>query len=523
MNATARPPVPFENWTITKPARRGRKGVVVAQEAEAAGIGADMFESGGNAVDAAIATALALSVTEPWMSGLGGGGFMVAYIASEHAVKVIDFGMVAPGQLDPSDFPLTGSQGAEMFGWPQVKDDANIHGPKSIAVPGAVAGYGLAAATFGRKPWSDLVDPAIELAERGHRVTWWTTLQVAAEAGLLARYPASKGVWLPGGFPPSMLPETATSFLSMQGFAQSLRVLADEGPRSLYEGTLARSVAADVSASGGFLSEADLAGYSARLTEPLQLTRGEAVYHLPRGLTAGPTFAQALLQLPDLDSRQPDAVTYSAYAKALVDAYRARLENMGHAGDDGTQSCTTHISAADADGNLVMLTSTLLSPFGSRMVLPSSGILMNNGINWFDPRPGKPNSLASGKRPLSNMCPMVATRNGAPWFGYGASGGRKIMPAVFQLASFTNDFGMDLETALAHPRLDASDIHTLVHDGRLDTAVAAAINAVAPSTAWGPTTFPSMYANPSGVAITVDGECLGAVHPYSPVSGVAAA
>ena len=97
------------------------------------------------------------------------------------------------------------------------------------------------------------------------------------------------------------------------------------------------------------------------------------------------------------------------------------------------------------------------------------------------------------------------------------------MPAVFQLASFTNDFGMDLETALAHPRLDASDIHTLVHDGRLDTAVAAAINAVAPSTAWGPTTFPSMYANPSGVAITVDGECLGAVHPYSPVSGVAAA
>ena len=97
------------------------------------------------------------------------------------------------------------------------------------------------------------------------------------------------------------------------------------------------------------------------------------------------------------------------------------------------------------------------------------------------------------------------------------------MPAVFQLASFTNDFGMDLETALAHPRLDTSDIDTLVHDGRLDSGVAAEISAVAPSTPWGPTSFPSMYANPSGAVITVDGECVGAVHPYSPVSGVAAA
>jgi len=410
-----------------------------------------------------------------------------------------------------------------MFGWPQVKDVANIPGPNPTAVPGAVAGYALAATAFGRKPWSELVDPAIQLAERGHRVTWWTTLQVAAEAGLLAGYPASERVWLPGGFPPSMLPETATSFLPMQGLARSLRVLADEGPRSLYEGTLARSVATDVQAAGGYLSEADLAAYSARLTAPLQLARGDAVYYLPRGLTAGPTFAEALSQLPAFDSREPDAVAYRAYAKTLVDAYRGRLESLGYAGDDGSQSCTTHVSTADTDGNLVMLTTTLLSPFGSRMVLPGSGILMNNGINWFDPRPGRPTSLVPGQRPLSNMCPMVATRNGSPWFGYGASGGRKIMPAVFQLASFTNDFGMDLETALAHPRLDASDIDTLVHDGRLDSGVAAEISAVAPSTPWGPTSFPSMYANPSGAVITLDGECVGAVHPYSPVSGVAAA
>ena len=523
MHGTAHSSVPFENWQIAKPAGHGRKGVVVAQELEAARTGAGVISTGGNAVDAAIATALALTVTEPWMSGLGGGGFMVAFIAAERAVRVIDFGMVAPAALEPSDYPLTGATGAEMFGWPQVEDDANIHGPKSIAVPGSVSGYGLAAATYGRRPWAELVAPAIALAERGHRVTWWTTLQVAAEADLLARYPSSSAVWLPGGLPPSMPQEAGTSYLSMGALARSLRLLGDEGPQGFYEGTLARSVVHDVRAAGGCLSDADLAGYSARIVEPLQLPRGDAVYHVPRGLTAGPTFAAALRGLPHFESAEPGPGAYGAYAAALVEAYRQRLERLGHAGDDGSQGCTTHISTADADGNLVMLTTTLLSPFGSRMVLPDSGILMNNGINWFDPRPGGPNSLAPGQRPLTNMCPIVATRNGAPWFGYGASGGRKIMPSVFQLASFTNDFGMELETALAQPRLDASGIDTLVHDGRLDAAAAAAIAAVAPSTPWGPTSFPSMYANPSGAAITADGGCVGAVHPYSPVSGVAAA
>ena len=523
MHGTADASVPFENWQIAKPARHGRRGVVVAQEIEAARIGAGVLSTGGHAVDAAVATALALSVTEPWMSGLGGGGFMVAFIAAERAVRVVDFGMVAPAALEPSDYPLTGAAGADMFGWPQVEGDANIHGPKSIAVPGSVAGYGLAAATYGRTPWPDLVAPAIALAERGHRVTWWTTLQVAAEASLLVRYPATSAVWLPGGLPPAMPHDASTSFLSMGALARSLRMLADEGPRGFYEGALARSVVRDVRAAGGRLSEADLAGYSARIVEPLQLPRGEAVYHLPRGLTAGPTFAAALGALPPFESGEPGPGAYRAYAAALVDAYRQRLETLGHAGDDGSRSCTTHISTADADGNLVMLTTTLLSPFGSRMVLPDSGILMNNGINWFDPRPGRPNSMAPGQRPLTNMCPLVATRDGGPWFGYGASGGRKIMPAVFQLASFTNDFGMDLETALAHPRLDASGIDALVHDGRLEAAAAAAIRDVAPSTPWGPTSFPSLYANPSGAAITSDGGCVGAVHPYSPVSGVATA
>lgn len=519
MRTTDSLPSSLETWSVTKAAQSSPRGVVVAQEIEAARIGAKVIADGGNAFDGAVASALALTVTEPWMSGLGGGGFAVVYVAAERRARVIDFGMIAPQHLDPADYPLTGAAGAEMFGWPEVLDDANIHGAKSIAVPGSVAGYSLAVESFGRKSWSELLAPAIELAERGHRVTWWTTLQVAAEAQILTRYPSSSALWLPAGLPPSMNPDTVPTYLRMDALAQTLRTLADHGPRSFYEGPLARSMVTDIQAAGGRFSVSDLASYRARLVDPLAVSRGQAVYHLPAGLTAGPTFADALSHLPEFHAMEPDATAYGSYATTLLNAYRTRLATMGHA----SESCTTHISAADSEGNLVLMTSTLLSPFGSRLLLPASGVLMNNGINWFDPRPNRPNSMKAGSRPLSNMCPMVATRDGLPWFGYGASGGRKIMPTVFQLASFTNDFGMDLGAALAHARIDASNIESLVYDSRMDDAMVTALKGIAPSAPWAPTTFPTMYACPSGVAVNADEGCVGAAHPFTPVAGVATA
>jgi gamma-glutamyltranspeptidase / glutathione hydrolase len=512
---------PFETWSLAKPVARGEKGVVVSQEIEAAMVGAAMIDAGGNAIDGAIATALALTVTEPWMSGLGGGGFMVAYIAAEKRVRVVDFGMISPAGLNPADYPLTGAVGADLFGWPAVVGDVNFHGPKSIAVPGSVAGYSLASETFGRKNWGELIAPAVALAERGHRVTWWTTLNVASEAGLLGGYPGSKAVWLPSGLVPTMPADIDPKYLPLGNLPATLRTLAENGPRAFYEGSIARSIAGDIQAAGGTVSEDDLASYSARIVDPLVIQRGDAVYNLADGLTAGPTFADALSNMPNFSAAAPDADTYSAYARCLIDSYERRLENMGHAGDVGDRSCTTHISAADAEGNMVMMTTTLLSRFGSRFVLPTSGVLMNNGINWFDPRPGGANSIAPGQRPLSNMCPMIATRDGKPWFGFGASGGRKIMPAVYQLASFTNDFGMDLETALAQPRIDISLVDRIVHDGRLDKATVAALNSVAPSRPWPPTAAPSVYAIPSGAVINTDGSCLGGAHIHSPVAGVA--
>ena len=518
------PDLPRETWTLSKPVLAGEKGVVVSQEIEAAETGAAVLRDGGNAIDAAIATAFALTVTEPWMSGLGGGGFLVAYSARERSVRVVDFGMKAPAGLDPAYYRLTGGTEADMFAWPQVRDDANMHGPHAIAVPGAVAGYALALRSFGTRSWQDVIAPAIELAGRGHRVTWWTTLNVAADAALLARYPASRALWLPDGFPAVMPPDPRLSYLPMPALQQTLRTLQAEGPRAFYEGSLARTIAGEIEAAGGTLRARDLADYQARIVDPLSIERGHARYHVPPGLTAGPTFLDALSRLPGLDANTPRSDLYQAHASAMIAAYRHRLATMGHAGDAGERSCTTHISAGDAAGNLVMLTTTLLSRFGSRLTLPESGVLMNNGIYWFDPRPGRPNSLAAGRRPLSNMCPMVATQGDAPWFGFGASGGRRIMPAVFQLASFVNDLGMDLETALAAPRIDVSGVDSLLHDDRIDADAAAALGEIATAGPWPAGAFPALYACPSGVMMREAGRgCIGGAHIASPAAGAAVA
>ena len=185
------------------------------------------------------------------------------------------------------------------------------------------------------------------------------------------------------------------------------------------------------------------------------------------GLSGGPTYLAALAELAGtLDAAQrigPE--TFAAYARAISDAYATRLETLGHAGTTN-ESCTSHVSVIDADGNMAALTNSLLSRFGAKVTLPSTGILMNNGMMWFDPRPGRPNAIAPGKRPLANMCPVVATRDGVPAFAMGAAGGRQIVPALVQLTSFLLDFGLSPEEAFHVPRLDATT-RTVVCNARM--------------------------------------------------------
>ena len=166
---------------------------------KAAQVGAEVLAAGGDCVDAVIATTFALGVLEPWMSGLGGGGAMVLYRAREDRYEVIDYGMRAPRSLRPEDYPLTGDGAAsDIFPWPRVKDDRNLHGPGSIAVPGVVAGMEEAHRRHAKLPWKELLAPSVKLAGEGLAVDWWTTLMISSAAADLRRYPASAAAYLHG-------------------------------------------------------------------------------------------------------------------------------------------------------------------------------------------------------------------------------------------------------------------------------------------------------------------------------------
>jgi len=195
-----------QNWEIRKPGVSSRGGIVASQNATAARVGADILAGGGTAVDAAVATAFALAAVEPWNSGLGGIGVMVVQQAGAERAEVVDFAPISPSGLDPAAFPLTGEMRTELFTWPQVVDDRNIHGPLSFMIPSAVRGYALALERFGRTPWRELVSPAISLARAGLPVDWFTTVKVASAAADLRRYEESRRVWLPDGLPPVWRP-----------------------------------------------------------------------------------------------------------------------------------------------------------------------------------------------------------------------------------------------------------------------------------------------------------------------------
>src|SRR5579872_988141 len=181
---------------VRKPAIRAEGGIVAAQSRIAAEIGAEVLASGGDCVDAAVATGFALGVLEPWMSGVGGGGAMVLYRAREDRVEVIDYGMRAPQSLRVADYPLTDGVASDIFPWARVKDDRNLQGPGSIAVPGVVAGMEKVHRRYARMPWKDLLAPSVTLAGKGLLVDWFTTVMISGAAADLRKYPASAAAYL---------------------------------------------------------------------------------------------------------------------------------------------------------------------------------------------------------------------------------------------------------------------------------------------------------------------------------------
>jgi gamma-glutamyltranspeptidase / glutathione hydrolase len=506
-----------QNWRLEKPVVVSRGGIVVAQYRAAAEVGAEMLRSGGNAVDAAVATAFALAAIEPWNSGLGGIGYMLVQRPGA-PVQVVDFGAVSPRKLDPAAFPLTGKAAGDLFAWPQVEDDRNIRGPLSIAVPGSVDGYGFALERFGSLPLAQIVEPAIALADAGLPADWYVSLKILAVAEDLRRYPESRRIWLKNDLPPIHLVGAPIPRVKLAGLADTMRRLARAGRRDFYEGEIARALAHDIGGAGGVLATDDLAAYRARVVEPTRFSYRDTEVAGGPQLTAGPTLQDVLTSLArERFGARPDAAFFVALARALEGAYERRLRSLGDV--ERADASTTHITAVDRDGMMAAMTTTLLSSFGSRFVSPSTGILMNNGIMWFDPRPGRPNSLAPAKRPLCNMCPVILARDGKPWLAAGGSGGRRILAAVTQLLSFVVDFGLDAAAAAHHPRIDVSGTGTISADPRLAPEIVVALRNAGTVAEIEHVAHPVNYACPNVIIRRADGAFEGISDVMSPSSG----
>lgn len=511
----------MHTWTIHKRQLASSKGIVAAQHYEAAQAGAAVLDRGGNAMDAAIVTALVLSVVEPWLSGVGGGGLLLWAGADGAPVDSLNFNVRASRNMDRSQYLLRGGQDGEWFDWPAVEGDRNIIGYSSICIPGAVAGFAAALEKYGTISWAEALAPAIEFAERGMIVDWFTSLCLAIDLAGLSEFPASAELFLDNGKPRKVAYGEQQSYLPMKTKAAMLRRLAEAGPRDFYEGEIAKGIVEDLQAGGSVIDAKDLADYRPQWAPARAAAYRDTSVNVVPGLCGGPSLLKTLGVLETSLGGGPvsGAEAAAAYAKAIRSTYEDRLKTMGHAGKQ--EDCTSHISVVDSAGNMVSLTNTLLSRFGSKVLLPQSGMLMNNGMMWFDPREGVANAIAPGVQPLANMSPVILEKDGCPWMAIGAAGGRQIFPALTQLISYVVDGGLSLEDAFHAPRLDGSG-PTIVVDRTASENVAAAVAEHYPVRITSNTLHPVCFAIPSAVLNNpATGVRTGMVHPIHPWTGTA--
>jgi gamma-glutamyltranspeptidase/glutathione hydrolase len=511
------------DWQFYKAETKATRGVVVAKHPLAAQAGLEVLRRGGNAVDAAVTTALAVGVVEPEMSGLGGGGYLVYYQARTGKVFVVNYAMRAPQSARPDFYELEEGRAVNLFAWRKVKNDANIRGVTSVAVPGTVAGLSLALQRFGSGEisWAEALAPAIKFAGEGFEIDWYTFLRFAMEMDLLRRYPDTAAVLLPDGLTPIKEGKPGAKPLRQTALAGTLRRLASEGPDYFYKGEMARWVAEYVQGQGGLLSEADLARYQARVEEPLSFEYNDYQLFTANGPTGGPTLAEHLqicealqpggdLSAPETWHRRIEAarlawadrfeyladsevvpvplseLTSRDYAKKRAGEVHLNGEALPYPAPAGQLTrpdspmpaygpkageSTTHLIVVDAEHNMVTLTQTLLSLFGSGVLEPKSGLLLNNGLMWFDPEPGRANSLGPDRRPLTNMTPTLVLKDNKPLLAIGASGGRRIPNAIAQVFLGVAHGVEGAQAALDLPRFEAGQPDRLEIEARVGSQV----------------------------------------------------
>jgi gamma-glutamyltranspeptidase / glutathione hydrolase len=513
------------SWQPVRQSPVTDRGMVGAKMPQAAEAGAAVLRKGGNAIDAAIATAFAIGVCEPWMNGIGGGGFLVAWLARQQRSVVISYPMISAAAATPDMYPLaeSGSGDAFLFGWPSTVNNAHVIGPRSVAVPGTVAGLALALERYGTMSLRDVLEPAIALAEDGFPVTWHTTLTIAKDLANIQKQPETARIYLnAAGNPPVTVEQHKPSIIRQTDLARTLRAIADDGPRAFYEGETARAIVSHLAENGSRITVEDFADYQAVEEEALTVDYHGHHVHTVGGGTGGTSLAQSLTMLNEVEGSDPrqrttaqwhrmtqifrqtfadrfawladpdhvdvplEALLDPAYARECLESFpadraitpapgaRSRLgvshDMPGSVPEYIRDGSTTHLGVIDAEGNAVAITQTLLAAFGSRVVAPGTGVLLNNGMMWFDPEPGRPNSVAGRKRPLSNMAPAIVTRDGMALASVGSSGGRRIQNANVQIIANIVDAGMTAQDAVHAPRIDTST-PALAASARIDAGI----------------------------------------------------
>ncbi len=499
-------------WSVgfESTARGGSEGsfpkhVVAAQEGNAADVGREVLRQGGNAIDAATATAFALAATLPEAGNLGGGGFIVAYLPQSREVVTVDFRETAPAGSTP-----------RMY----LDDKGELRplhraGAWSAGVPGTVRGLGLAHARWGRRPWRELVVPAVRLAREGFAIS--EELAVAlnnqlrpatvepggaprrAFHGRLADFPESVAAYQR----PDGQPWKAGDRLVQADLAATLERIADGGPDEFYQGKTAELIAAYMADHDGLITREDLAGYRAKERPPVKTTfRGHEIYSVGPPSSGGVVLCQMLniLERYDLKADGPrsgrtlhrvtEAMRRAYFPRAsrladpdFVEVPTAELTSKAAAdalaesiGERATPSAslapfpilatesdhTTHFSVLDDDGGAVAMTYTLEDSYGSKAVVRGAGFLLNNEMGDFNLRPGRtddagaigtdPNLIAPGKRMLSSQCPTLAIKDGAVRLVAGSPGGRTIPNTTLWVVLNVLEFGLDPQAAVAAPR-----------------------------------------------------------------------
>jgi gamma-glutamyltranspeptidase / glutathione hydrolase len=463
-------------------AANGTHGVVAAAKPEASQVGLEILKKGGNAVDAAIATGFALGVLEPNATGIGGGGFMIIKLANMKEAVVIDFREVAPGAAKADMYKLD-EKGA-------VVGNASVVGGLANGVPGEVAGLLYAFDHYGSKKITraQLIQPAIDWANKGIPVTVNLAGIIKDNYEVIKKFPACASVYLKDG-----LPYEIGDTIKNPDLAKTLKLVAEKGVDAIYKGEIAQKIADESQKQGGILTVEDLANYKVEVRKPVVGSyRGYTIMSVPPASSGGTILVELLNIMENFDLSKTGAgsaatahlwsesmklvfadrakymadtafvkvpltgLTSKAYAKELA-AQIATDKSMpsATAGDPSKfeSGSTTSMSVMDKDGNMVNITKSINYFFGSGVLVPGTGFIMNDHMDDFVMKPGSANSIEPGKRPLSSISPtLVLDPKGRAFMTLGSPGATRIFTTVAQVISNVIDFNMPIQDAILAPR-----------------------------------------------------------------------